>query len=95
MGIAVQITRHTPFVLFGNFEKLPPILDYLGKVLPAAMMGMLVVYCLKDMNVHRVHELVPTVCAAVAIVIVHLYKKNTILSIFLGTAVYMILLRVV
>jgi len=95
MGLAVQITRFTPFLLFGKMEKLPPIIEYLGKVLPAAMMGLLVVYCFKDMNFTNTHELVPSLVATVSIVAIHLWKRNTIASISIGTAVYMILLRLI
>jgi len=92
MGLAVQITRFTPFLLFGNLKKVPPLVEYLGKVLPAAMMGLLVVYCFKDLNYSDFASLVPSLIATAAIVVLHLWKRNTILSISAGTIIYMIML---
>lgn len=92
MGLAVQITRFTPFILFGNLEKIPPMVEYLGKVLPAAMMGLLVVYCFKDLNYSDFSSLLPSIVATASIVVLHLWKRNTILSISVGTIIYMIML---
>lgn len=92
MGLAVQITRFTPFIMFGNLKKIPPMVEYLGKVLPAAMMGLLVVYCYKDLNYSDFTSLLPSIVATVSIVILHLWKRNTILSIGIGTAIYMLML---
>lgn len=94
VALAIHITRFLPFMVFGNKEKLPGIIDYLGNVLPAAMMGLLVVYCFKDFNFTVVSEIVPAVVAALVVVVAHLWKKNTVLSIVAGTAVYMILLKI-
>lgn len=95
MGVAVELTRFAPFLLFRNMDKLPPVIEYLGKVLPGAMMGMLIIYCFKDIQINSTHEMIPAAGGIISIVLIHLYKKNTILSIFLGTAVYMLLLRLV
>lgn len=94
MGLAVQLTRFTPFILFRKSDKLPPIVEYLGKVLPAAMMGLLVVYCFKDVNYADMSQVIPSLIAFAAIVCLHLWKHNTILSIALGTAIYMVLIRI-
>lgn len=93
LALSVQFTRWFPFLVFGKSSKLPPIIDYLGKVLPAAMMGLLVVYCYKDFNFTSVNAIAPPIIAGVLVVLVHLWKRNTILSIAVGTAVYMVLLR--
>ena len=89
-----MLTRFLPFLVFGKQGKTPKIIDYLGKVLPAAMMGLLVAYCFKNVRVTDWRELVPALVACGAVVGLHLWKRNTILSIGLGTVVYMILIRV-
>lgn len=93
-ALSVQITRALPFVIFRDASHLPKIIEYLGKVLPAAMMGLLVVYCFKDMNFTVVSEIVPALVAAVVVVTLHLWKRNTVLSISAGTILYMVLIRV-
>lgn len=95
MGLAVQITRFTPFLLFGKMEKLPGVVEYLGKVLPAAMMGLLVIYCFKDIDFGNHVSIIPSLIATISIVAIHLWKRNTIASISIGTAIYMILLRII
>ena len=94
LAAAVMLTRFLPFLLFGKMEEPPAFIDYLGKVLPAAMMGLLVVYCFKDLDFTRFQSILPTLIAAAATAGLHLWKRNTILSIALGTAIYMILIRV-
>lgn len=94
LAFATLLTRALPFLLFGKKGKTPAVIVYLGKVLPAAMMGLLVVYCFKDVNVTDVRALVPLVCACAAVIGVHLWKRNTMLSIAVGTVLYMVLIRV-
>lgn len=84
--------RFLPFLIFSGKRQTPPVISYLGKVLPYAVMGMLVVYCLKDMTVpFGIPELLG--CAAVALL--HIWKRSTLLSIGGGTAVYMLLVNFV
>ena len=83
-----------PFILFRKLDTLPPVVDYLGKVLPAAMMGLLVIYCFKDYDFSKVTEILPAVIASAAVAGLHLWKRNTILSIAGGTVIYMILIRI-
>ena len=94
MGIAVQFTRWLPFLIFDKRQELPPIINYMGKVLPAAMMGLLVVYCFKDYDFADAAVIIPALVAAVIVAVLHLWKRNMVLSIALGTAVYMVLIRV-
>lgn len=94
LAFSVALTRFLPFLVFGN-GRTPKIVDYLGKVLPAAMMGLLVVYCFKDVDFGSVGSLVPTLVASACVAVVHLLKRNTVLSITAGTAVYMLLIRVI
>ena len=88
-------TRFLPFLVFRNSGKTPGSITYLGKVLPYAIMGMLVVYCLKDVTrlcyPYGIAELLG--CAAVAIL--HIWKRNTLLSIGAGTVFYMVLIQLV
>ena len=93
MTLSVQITRWLPFILFDRMERPPAIIGYLGKVLPAAIMGLLVVYCYKDF-ISDASALLPAVAAGAAVAAVHIWKRNTILSISIGTALYMVLIRI-
>ena len=93
MALAVQFTRWMPFLFFGDSDKLPPVISYLGKVIPAAMMGMLVIYCYKDYDFASVSSALPALLAGFACAGLHLWKRNTIFSIAAGTAIYMILIR--
>ena len=94
-ALSVQITRWLPFIIFRDANKLPDIIQYLGKVLPAAMMGLLVIYCYKDVDFTSIQACLPGIIAGVMVVMVHLWKRNTVISIALGTIVYMILIRVI
>ena len=85
------ITRFLPFVLFPEPKKPPHIIDYLGNVLPYAMTGLLVVYSLKNVGSHGIPEAI----AITAIVVLHVWKRNMLLSIAGGTVVYMALLQLV
>ena len=93
-AFSVHFTRFLPFLVFGGRDKLPKIIEYLGKVLPAAIMGLLVVYCFKDFDFTQISVVIPAAAASAATVLLHLWKRNTILSILIGTAVYMVLIRV-
>lgn len=93
IAVAVQTTRWLPFIFFRNSDRLPDAVTYLGKVIPAAMMGMLVVYCYKDYDFTAFSSALPAVAAGLGCAGLHLWKRNTILSIALGTALYMLLLR--
>ena len=93
LALSVWITRFLPFILFRNTERLPGIVEYLGRVLPAAMMGLLVVYCFKDYSFGDIASVGPALLSAAAVAALHLWKGNTVLSIAAGTALYMILIR--
>ena len=88
-GVTALI-RFLPFVVFGGGRSTPRFIVYLAGVLPCAIMAMLVVYCLRGPT-HGLPELI----AAAAVVGLHLWKKNTLLSIAAGTALYMTLVQVV
>lgn len=95
MAGITAVLRFIPFVLFPEGRKRPKFISYLGTVLPYAIIGMLVVYCFKNVSfVHSPHGL-PELIAAICVILLHVWKKNTLLSVFGGTAIYMILLRFV
>ena len=85
--------RFAPFVLFGGKRSTPAILDRLGKVLPYAVMGMLVVYCLRETQVLQMESLVPTLAAFLLTGGLHVWRRNTLLSIVAGTLCYMFLVQ--
>lgn len=87
--------RFLPFYLFGGKRKTPEIVTYLGRVLPYAIMGMLVVYCYKGISVLTKPYGLPELLAGGAVVFLHLWKRNTLLSIVAGTITYMLLIQFV
>lgn len=93
--LVTALTRFLPFWVFGEKRKTPEIITYLGKVLPCAIIGMLVVYCLKDVSILDSPHGIPELIAGALVVILHLWKRNTLLSIAGGTVCYMILIQVV
>lgn len=92
MSIVTALLRFLPFLIFRN-RKTPAIISYLGIVLPCAIMGMLVVYCLKGVNFVGLEGWLPALLASICVVLLHVWKRNTLLSIIVGTACYMILVR--
>lgn len=96
--VAAAVTaglRFLPFLIFGNGRKTPKLVLYLGRVLPCAVMGMLVVYCLRDMSFRQVSGFLPQLLAGAAAVGLYVWKRNTLLSIFVSTAFYMVLVQLV
>ena len=89
---ATMLTRFLPFLIFPEGKTPPAAVTYLGTVLPYAVIGLLVVYCLKDAVFTSWHGL-PGLIAIVFIVALHKWKKNTLLSIAGGTILYMILVQ--
>ena len=88
-------TRFLPFVVFSSRRPTPKYVQYLGKVLPGAIFGMLVVYCLKDVSIINYSHGIPEVIAIVVTVLLHLWKRQMLLSIAGGTVVYMLLVQLV
>ncbi|MDD6024259.1 MAG: branched-chain amino acid transporter permease [Oscillospiraceae bacterium] len=87
--------RFLPFLAFPGGRKRPRIITYLGTVLPYGVMAMLVVYCLKNVSILASPHGIPELLGVAAVVVLHLWKKNTLLSIFGGTAFYMVLVQFV
>lgn len=87
--------RFLPFIIFGNTKETPGFVTYLGKVLPYAIMAMLVVYCLKGVSFVKAPHGIPEGISVAAVVLLHLWKRNTLLSIVGGTVCYMMLIQLV
>lgn len=86
--------RAFPFLILGRKE-LPKRVAYVGKVLPMAIMATLVVYCMKAIPSGTLLEALPMLMAITLTAVIHIWKKNTVLSILIGTAGYMILIRLI
>lgn len=95
MIIGTLITRFLPFILFPAGKKTPEYVAYLGKTLPYATIGLLVVYCLKGVNLMDFPHALPEMLTIGAIILLHCWKKNSLLSIGMGTVIYMILVQAV
>ena len=87
-------TRAVPFLFFGGKRKMPAAVQKVAEKLPPAMIAILVIYCIKDALVQPDHTLLATVLALASVVILHLWKRNTLLSIAVGTVLYMVLIRI-
>ena len=94
-SIVTALLRALPFLLFPAGKETPPLIRYLSGVLPSAVMGMLVVYCLKSVSITKAPHGLPEFLAIAAVVLVHKWKHNTLLSILGGTLLYMVLVQVV
>ena len=93
MGLVTLATRILPVLIFGRGEKVPDIILYLGKVVPYTAMGLLIVYCLRDVSVFEGSHAVPEGIAMAVVAGSYIWKRNTILSVVAGTVVYMALLQ--
>lgn len=95
VALGVMITRFLPFVIFNEKAKIPKIISYISNLLPAAMMGLLIVFSFKDVSFIKYPFGMPEFIAAALVVVLHLIKRNVLLSIMSGTAVYMVLVQFV
>ena len=94
-GLVIMATRFIPFLIFGGKQETPKIVTYLGKVLPFAIMGMLVVYCMKDVKFLAYPYGIPELIGCAAVALLHIWKRNVLLSIGGGTVLYMLLVQLV
>lgn len=95
ISVVTMLLRFLPLWIFGNGQQTPPMIQYLGKVLPYAIMGMLVVFCLKGVTLVSVPYGLPELIACGVVVGLHIWKRNTAISIVGGTVVYMLLVQMV
>ena len=95
VALVTILLRFLPFWIFGEKRTTPPLIAHLGQVLPFAIMGMLVVYCLKDMTLVSAPFGIPELIGCVLVALLHIWKRNTLLSIGAGTVCYMLLVQFV
>ena len=93
--LGTQITRWLPFLMFPENKQPPKVVLYLGRVLPPAMMGLLVVYSLRSTDLLGGSHGIPEAIAVAVTAGLHLWRRNTLLSILAGTACYMLLVQLV
>lgn len=93
--LATQITRFLPFLVFSSKKQTPGFVQYLGKALPLAIFGMLIVYCLKDVKISTGSHGIPEAIAILLTILVHRWKRQMLLSIAAGTLCYMLLVQFV
>lgn len=95
VSLCTILLRAFPFLVFGGKKEVPKMVQYLGAVLPASIMAVLVVYCLRNVNFTSMSQWLPAVLSSFLVVGLHLWKKNILLSIGLGTICYMIFVQIV
>ena len=93
--LGTMLTRFLPFLLFPAGKSTPKYIRYLGKVLPAAVFGLLVIYCVRNVSVLEGSHGLPELISIAAVAALHLWKKNMFLSIAVGTILYMVLVQFV
>ena len=93
--IGTMTTRFLPFIIFNSKKPTPKYIEYLGKALPAAIFGMLVIYCLKNVSVFSGSHGLPELIAIILTILLHLWKRQTLFSIAGGTVCYMVLVQMV
>ena len=94
-ALVTMVLRFLPFIIFRGDRETPAYITYLGKVLPFAIMGMLVVVCLKGVSFAAAPYGIPEFLACGAVAALHVWKRNTLLSIAGGTVLYMVLVQMV
>ena len=93
MAIVTMLLRFLPFLIFT--KETPEYISYLGKVLPAALIGMLIVYCVRDVSILDQPHGLPELIAGIAVAGLQAWKRNSLLSILSGTVIYMLLVQLV
>lgn len=95
VAVSTFATRVVPFLIFPKGKEIPPVIQYLGKVLTPAVIGMLVIYCLRSTPVLQAPHGIPEAIAVAVTALLHVWKRNNLLSIGAGTVLYMVLIQVV
>ena len=95
IALVTALLRFLPFLVFNGRRPIPGVVRDLGKILPYAVMAMLVVYCLKGMSFAAAAGWLPAAISVAAVAALHVWKRNTLLSIIGGTACYMLLIRLI
>lgn len=95
VAVITFLTRAFPFALFGGTRKVPSPVLYLGRILPPAVMCILVIYCLRNVDFSSASGVLPQIISVVIVALLHLWKRNNLLSIGIGTVIYMIMIQFV
>jgi branched-subunit amino acid transport protein AzlD len=96
IAFVTALTRFLPFLAFGSSKKTPKFIERLGGLLPYAIMGMLVVYCLKGMSfTDGLGGFLPEIISVLLVSVLYIWRRNTLLSIIAGTVCYMLLVQLV
>ncbi|MBS6397246.1 MAG: AzlD domain-containing protein [Clostridiales bacterium] len=95
VALCTFATRLFPFLLFGRKGEPSPIIRFLGKALPPAVMAILIIYCVRSVDFLLPASLLPQIISIAAVVLLHLWKRSNLLSIGLGTICYMLLIQYV
>ena len=95
MGVVTFATRIVPVLIFGRGGKVPDYIMYLGRTVPYTAMGLLIVYCLKDVKVTSAPYALPEIIAMAIVIGTYLWKRNSIVSVVAGTVIFMFLVQVV
>lgn len=95
VSLATMLTRFLPFIIFPAGKPTPKFIKYLGEVLPPAVFGMLVIYCVKGVDLLSGSHGIPELISIAAVVLLHLWKRQMLLSIAGGTILYMLLVQLV
>lgn len=93
--IGTMLTRFLPFLIFSSKKPTPAYVQYLGKALPSAIFGMLIIYCLKDISILKDSRGIPELLSIVFVCILHIWKRQMLVSIAGGTILYMLLIQFV
>ncbi len=93
MSLITILLRSLPFLLFTNEEKTPSFIVYLGSVLPQAAMGMLVIYCLRNVQITAASSWIPECISVITVILLQMFKRNALLSILGGTILYMVIVQ--
>lgn len=93
VALLTFLLRSVPFILFPEGKQPPKMISYLSNVLPPAVMGMLIIYCLKNVSLTFFPHALPEIISIALVAILYIWKRNTLLSIVLGTACYMVLIQ--
>ena len=93
--LGTMLTRFLPFIVFPSGKPTPKYVQYLGKMLPSAVIGLLIIYCLKDVNLQSESHGIPEFIGVAVVALLHVWKKMMLLSIAGGTIVYMMLIQLV
>ena len=95
MALITALLRFLPFLIFKGKASTPKLVEKLGRLLPSAVIAMLVVYCLKDMKFTATADYLPAIIAGLLTGVLHVWKSNTLLSVISGTVCYMLLVQYV